>query len=104
MKIFINLNIIFSFFILIFSQDIEDDPETDQSNQDYSETEILEQNGSILTFSNYLYIRFDSENFENNEIMHFKIIALNSPNNFYQLKASYKYINPSDNNNDNNLL
>ena len=36
--------------------------------------------------------------------MHFKIIALNSPNNFYQLKASYKYINPSDNNNDNNLL
>ena len=49
---------IFSFFILILSQDIEDDPETDQSNQDYSETEVLEQNGSILTFSNYRYIRF----------------------------------------------
>ena len=35
----------FSLFILILSQDIEDDPDTDQSNLDYSETEILEQYG-----------------------------------------------------------
>ena len=36
--------------------------------------------------------------------MHFKIIALNNPNNFYELKASYKYINLFDNNDDDNLL
>ena len=97
MKILDNISILFSLFIFIFSDDVEEDPNT----PDLSVNIILNKYDSAQVLASQNFIRFNSADFMNNEVMHFTIKA--NQDDFQFDKVSYKYIDLNDNNNDNNL-
>ena len=89
MSLFISINLLFSFLIFIFSEDTDNkliEPVIE-------EFQLLEKYKSIQVSSGDGFFKFNSSDFKNNEIMHFKMKALNSRDNFYKEKASYEYIN-----------
>ena len=97
MKILANISILFSLFIFIFSKDVEKDPYI----PDLSVNVILDKYDSTQVLASQNFIRFNSAEFMNNEVMHFTIKA--NQDDFQFDKVSYKYIDLNDNNNDNNL-
>ena len=97
MKILANISILFSLFIFIFSEDVEKDPYT----PNLSVNVILDKYDSTQVLASQNYIRFNSADFMNNEVMHFTIKV--NQDDFQLDKVSYKYIDSNDSNNDNNL-
>ena len=97
MQILANISILFSLFIFIFSEDVEKDPYT----PNLSVNVILDKYDSTQVLASQNYIRFNSADFMNNEVMHFTIKV--NQDDFQLDKVSYKYIDSNDSNNDNNL-
>ena len=94
MRLLYNLSILFTLFICIFSDNADaSDDEENTDNIPLPSLPCLEKYQSIVVQMNNGYIQFKSGDFKNNEVMHFKIKALNNQNNFNQEKISYKYIN-----------
>lgn len=58
---------------------------------------LFEKDKSIIVSADDGLVQFNSDDFDNDEVMHFKIKALNSVGNFYEEKASYQYISSKDN-------
>ena len=94
MRLLYNISILFTLFICIFSDNPDaSDDEGNTDNIPHPSLPCLEKYQSIVVQMNNGYIQFKSGDFKNNEVMHFKIKALNNQNNFNQEKISYKYIN-----------
>ena len=94
MRLLCNISILFTLFICIFSDNPDaSDDEENTDNIPHQSLPCLEKYQSIVVQMNNGYIQFKSGDFKNNEVMHFKIKALNNQNNFNQEKISYKYIN-----------
>ena len=94
MRFLCNISILFTLFICIFSDNPDaSDDEENTDNIPHQSLPCLEKYQSIVVQMNNGYIQFKSGDFKNNEVMHFKIKALNNQNNFNQEKISYKYIN-----------
>ena len=98
MKLFTNI-FLFSYFILIDSEntDFPLDTETPYVPPVFPELELLKKFKTVRASAEDGLIQFDSAGFSNNEVMHFKIKALNNPSNFYEEKVSFEYVNSPEN-------
>ena len=87
MKLFTNI-FLFSYFILIDSEntDFPLDTETPYVPPVFPELELLKKFQTVRASADDGLIQFDSAGFANNEVMYFKIKALNNPSNFYEEK------------------
>ena len=94
MRLLLNISILFVLFIYIFSDNVDASDDNDVTDHaPLQQYPCLEKYQSIKVSMDTVYIQFKSRDFKNNEVMHFKIKALNKPNNFYIEKVSYIYIN-----------
>ena len=101
MNFFLNINIIqlFQLFLIIYSEntDSTDDSEISSDQPVFPEYELLQKYQSIRVSSDDGFIQFNSRDFDIDEVMHFKMKALDSEGNFYEEKVSYEYISTVEN-------
>lgn len=97
MKSFFCIYII-SLFIRIFSEytDYIIDTEITSVQPFFPVYQLLQKYQTIRVSADDGLILFNSADFSNDEVMHFKIKALNIPGNFYEEKASYEYVISSE--------